>query len=63
MTRRPNGPYLIESSPDYRKRLICLALHRWALLPLTILCAAVAGAHSEHRHMRNAPAVPLDFAK
>jgi hypothetical protein len=33
---------------------------RFLLAPLNIACAAVAGAHSEHKLMRNAPAVPLD---
>lgn len=29
-------------------------LMRWLLAPISIVCAAVAGAHSEHRLMREA---------
>ena len=43
VTRRPSGPYLIESSPAYGKRRACLLLQRLALLPVTVVCAAVPG--------------------
>jgi hypothetical protein len=35
VTRRPDGPYLIESSPAYGKRRACLLLQRLAMLPVT----------------------------
>lgn len=54
VTRRPSGPYLIESSPAYGKRRACLLLQRLALLPVTVVCAAVAGYREELRHMRDA---------
>ena len=44
-TRRPNGPYLIESSLNYGKRRACLLLQRLLLLPVTVLCEAIAGYH------------------
>lgn len=63
MTRKPAGPYLIESSPNYAKRQACLRLRRMALLPLSILCAAVAGYQDELRHMIDADAVYLGPGK
>lgn len=54
ITRKPNGPYLIESSPNYAKRRACLLLQRLAILPVTIFCAAIAGYRDELQHMRNA---------
>lgn len=60
MTRRPNGPWLIESSPDYTKRMACLFLQRMALLPVTILCAAIDGYRNEQRHMMAAAAIDLE---
>jgi len=63
LTREPNGPYLIESSPNYGKRLAALRWQRLAALPVTILCAAVAGYHDELRHMIDAQAVYLGPGK
>jgi hypothetical protein len=63
MTRKPAGPYLIESSPNYGKRRACLALRRTALLPLSIMCAAVTGYRDELRHMQDAGAVYLGPGK
>ena len=54
VTRRPNGPFLIESSPIYRKRRACLFLQRLMLLPVTVVCEAIIGYCDERRHMRDA---------
>ena len=54
VTRRPNGPHLIESSPDYAKRRACLFLQRLLLLPVTVVSEAISGYRDELRHMRNA---------
>lgn len=54
LTRRPNGPYLIESSRNYGKRRACLLLQRLVLLPVTVVSEAIAGYRDELRHMRNA---------
>jgi len=64
MTRRPDGPYLIESAPKYRRYLaakaareICPAIS--FLWPLSILSAAIAGYRSELRRMLDAQAIYL----
>lgn len=62
-TRKPAGPYLIESSPNYRKRVVCLCLRRLALLPVSILCAAITGYRDELHHMLDADAVYLGPGK
>ena len=54
VTRRPSGPYLIESSPAYGKRRACLLLQRLALLPVTVVCSAISGYRDELHHMRDA---------
>ena len=55
ITRRPARQYLIESSsPDYGKRRACLFLQRLVLLPVTVVCEAIAGYCDEQRHMRDA---------
>ena len=54
ITRRPARQYLIESSPDYGKRRACLFLQRLVLLPVTVVCEAIAGYREELRHMRDA---------
>ena len=54
ITRRPDGPYLIESSQEYGKRRACLLLQRLALLPVTVVCAAVSGYRDELHQMRDA---------
>jgi hypothetical protein len=63
VTRRPNGPYLIESSPHYSKRKACLFLRRTALLPVTVLCSAVAAYRYELLHMLDASEVYLGPGK
>ena len=52
-TRRPNGPYLIESSPNYLKRCACLAVQRFALWPSAIVRAVVAAYHDELQRTLN----------
>lgn len=54
VTRRPDRPYLIESSPDYGKRRACLLLQRLVLLPVAVVCAAISGYRDELHHMRDA---------
>ena len=54
---------LISTRGHVRTQRVVWRLMRWLLAPVNIACAAVAGAHSEHRLMRDAPAVPLDCAK
>ena len=63
VTRQPAGEYLIESSPNYGKRLAALRWQRLAALPVTILCAAVAGYRDELHHMLDAQAVYLGPGK
>jgi hypothetical protein len=63
ITRKPSGPYLIESSPHYGKRRACLALRRLAILPISIMCAVVTGYRDELRHMQDASAVYLGPGK
>ncbi len=63
LTRKPTGPYLIESSPNYGKRLAALRWQRLAILPVTIFCAAVAGYRDELNHMIDAPAIYLGPGK
>ena len=47
VTKNPAGPYLIESSPHYRKRCACLAVQRFALWPSSIVRQVVAAYHDE----------------
>lgn len=51
MMNRLNGPWLIESSPNYPKRRLCVFLHHMALLPITILGASIRGYRDELLHM------------
>lgn len=68
MTRRPNGPYLIESAPKYRcylaakaARDACPAISLF--WPLSILSAAIAGYRSELQSMLDAQAIYLGPGK
>lgn len=68
MTRRPNGPYLIESAPKYRRYLaaksareICPAISFF--WPLSILSAAVSGYRSDLRRMLDVHAIYLGPGK
>lgn len=63
LTRKPRGPYLIESSPNYELRMAALRWQRLAILPVTIFCAAVAGYRDELNHMIDAPAIYLGPGK
>lgn len=54
LTRKPAGPYLIESAPHYAKRRFCLRLLQLTVLPATIVCAAVSGYQNELHHMIDA---------
>lgn len=49
VTRRPNGPYLIESSRNYGKRRACLLLQRFLLVS-----EAISGYRDELHQMRDA---------
>jgi len=80
VTKKPAGPYLIESAPHYQQRLeylrssqetkclpqppLCQHLIlRYAMLPVTIICAAIAGYIDELHHMQDAQAVYLGPGK
>ena len=67
ITRKPDGPYLIESSPNYPMRLAELRLcsnrrerpsvpflERMVMLPFVIFGAATDGYRNEMRHMIDA---------
>lgn len=51
---------LIADRGHVRTQRVVWRLMRFLLAPVSIACAAVAGAHSEHKLMREAPAEPLD---
>jgi len=53
-TRKPNGQYLIESSPDFPMRKVSLFLERMVMLPFVLLGAATDGYRDEMRHMIDA---------
>ena len=57
-TRKPDGPYLIESAPQYARRKACLRLQRFALLPVRIVCAAIEGYRSELRSLDDGAIYP-----
>ncbi len=68
MTRRPDGPYLIESAPKYRRYLaakaareVCPAISLF--WPLSILSSAIAGYRSELRRMLDAESIYLGPGK
>ena len=59
ITRKPEGPYLIQSSPDYGKRCVFLAVHRFACLPSSIVRQVVESYHDELQRTLDADAVYL----
>ena len=54
--RKPSGPYLIESAPNYRQCLAAKSAREIVERILYPLNAAVSGYQSELRHMLDAPA-------
>jgi hypothetical protein len=63
MTRKPAGPYLIESSPQYAKRQHWVRVNRLLSSPLAAVYAAIAGYQDELNRMLNADAVYLGHGK
>lgn len=63
ITRKPEGPYLIQSSPDYGKRCVFLAVHRFACLPSSIVRQVVAAYHDELRSTLDSDAIYLGAGK
>lgn len=53
--RKPDGPYLIESAPNYRQYLAAKAAREIVERILYPLNAALCGYNKELRHMLNAP--------
>jgi hypothetical protein len=62
-TRRPDGPYLIESSPTYPLRRVVVLQQRLLSLPSAIVSAAVSKYLDELNHMLDAPAIYLGPGK
>ena len=56
---RAARPLITDRGHLYTQRVVW-RLMRWALLPLNVFCAAVAGAHTEHKLMREAPPTAWD---
>ena len=63
ITRKPEGPYLIQSSPDYGKRCVFLAVQRFALSPSSIVRQFVAAYHDELRSTIDSDAIYLGAGK
>lgn len=63
MTRKPAGPYLIEYSPNYRKRCVCLSVQCFALWPSSIVRSFVSAYYDELQHMLDAEAIYLGPGK
>ena len=66
ITRKPSGPYLIESSPQYKRYLAAKAAREIVerlLSPVAILSAAVGGYRSELDHVLSADAVYFGTGK
>ena len=64
--RKPAGPYLIESAPNYRQCLAAKSAREIAqriLSPLSICSAAVAGYRAELRQVLDAEAIYLGVRK
>ena len=56
-TRKPDGPYLIESAPKYRQYLAAKASREIVERIMAPITAAVAGYREELRHMLDAGAI------
>lgn len=56
---RAARPLITDRGHLYTQRVVW-RLMRLLLAPVAIACATVAGAHSEHKLMREAPAKPWD---
>lgn len=66
ITRKPSGPYLIESSPQYKRYLAAKAAREIVerlLAPVAIVSAAVGGYRSELEHVLDAGAIYLGPGK
>jgi len=66
LCRKPDGPYLIESSPRYRQYLAAKTAREIAkriLSPLAICAAGAQGYQSELCKMLNAQAIYLGPGK
>ena len=59
ITRKPEGPYLIQSSPDYGKRCVFVAVPRFAIWPSSIVRQVVESYHDELQRTLDADAVYL----
>jgi hypothetical protein len=63
VTKKPSGPYLIESAPHYRKRCVCLAMQRFAIWPSSIVRQIVAAYHDELQRALDADSIYLGPGK
>ena len=63
ITRRPNGAYLIESSPNYRQYHAAKAAREIVERIMAPITAAVAGYSDELDRMLDAPAIYLGPGK
>ena len=63
ITRKPAGPYLIESSPQYAKRQRWVCVRRVLSLPFAVVNAALVGYRDELDRMLVAPAIYLGPGK
>jgi len=63
MTRKPNGAYLIESAPKYRRYIAAKAAREIVERILAPLDEFIAGYKSELDRMLDAPAIYLGPGK
>ena len=56
-------PFLIESAGNVRTNRAVWRLMRALFAPVNIACAAIAGAHAEHRRVLDAEAIYLGPGK
>ena len=62
-TRKPAGPYLIESSQNYRKRCVFLAMQRFACWPSSIVRSIVESYHDEMQRVLDADSIYIGPGK